>query len=312
MTRRRLGVCYFPEHWDPADWPRDAAMMRDLGIDFARIGEFAWGVIEPEPGRLNLDWMQESLDLLHAHGIEVVLCTPTATPRNGLSTACRTCSPPVVTDRSAPSARAGITAFASGLPARMRPHHRAVAGRFGTHPAVIGWQTDNEFGCHDTTVLRQGRPCRLPRLAGTALPVDRRAEPGLGPGFGRCNMAVSTISNCRMAGDRGQSGALDGLPALCLAMVAEFNELQADILRELSPGRDIIHNFMGRIVGFDHYAVGAQLDVSSWDSYPLGFLDQMRDLFPADHRRAFARAGGWISRPFTTISTAPPRRAAGG
>ena len=80
MTRRRLGVCYFPEHWDPADWSRDAAMMRDLGIDFARIGEFAWGVIEPEPGALNLDWMQDSLDLLHEHSIEVVLCTPTATP----------------------------------------------------------------------------------------------------------------------------------------------------------------------------------------------------------------------------------------
>ena len=80
MTLRRLGVCYFPEHWDPAEWPVDARLMADIGIDFARIGEFAWGVIEPAPGQINLDWMQQSLDLLHEHGIEVVLCTPTATP----------------------------------------------------------------------------------------------------------------------------------------------------------------------------------------------------------------------------------------
>ena len=25
-----------------------------------------------------------------------------------------------------------------------------LAGHFGSHPSVIGWQTDNEFGCHDT------------------------------------------------------------------------------------------------------------------------------------------------------------------
>ena len=48
---------------------------------------------------------------------------------------------------------------------------------------------------------------------------------------------------------------------------------------------------MGRILDFDHFELGAQLDVSSWDSYPLGFLDQMRDLFGRDHRLAFARAG---------------------
>ena len=35
---------------------------------------------EPEPGITKLDWMQDSLDLLHSHDIKVVLCTPTATP----------------------------------------------------------------------------------------------------------------------------------------------------------------------------------------------------------------------------------------
>ena len=80
MTRGRLGVCYFPEHWDRANWPVDIAEMRDAGIDFVRMGEFAWGVIEPEPGIVNLDWMQDILDLLHENGIKAVLCTPTATP----------------------------------------------------------------------------------------------------------------------------------------------------------------------------------------------------------------------------------------
>ncbi len=27
-----------------------------------------------------------------------------------------------------------------------------LAQAFGEHPAVIAWQTDNEFGCHDTVL----------------------------------------------------------------------------------------------------------------------------------------------------------------
>ena len=29
---------------------------------------------------------------------------------------------------------------------------RLVAGRYGKHPAVVAWQTDNEYGCHDTVL----------------------------------------------------------------------------------------------------------------------------------------------------------------
>ena len=71
--------------------------------------------------------------------------------------------------------------------------------------------------------------------------------------------------------------------------VVAFNRAQAEILRPLSPGRDIVHNFMGFFTAFDHHAVGRDLDVAAWDSYPLGFLDQGWD--DADTRRRFLRQG---------------------
>ena len=294
MNRRKLGVCYFPEHWDPADWPRDAEMMREAGLDFARIGEFAWGVIEPEPGALNLDWMQDSLDLLHEHGIEVVLCTPTATPPKWLVDSMPDM---LATDRDGQVRTFGSRRHYSfshqGYRRECARIIRAVAGRFGTHPAVIGWQTDNEYGCHDTTISYS--------------PVDLAAfRDWLAQRYQSIGALNRAWGNVFWSMQYGSFDEVE-LPNLTVteanpahwmdyrrfasAMVAEFNRLQVDILRELSPGRDIIHNFMGRIVDFDHYAVGAQLDISSWDSYPLGFLDQMRDLFPADHRLSFARAG---------------------
>jgi beta-galactosidase len=47
---------------------------------------------------------------------------------------------------------------------------------------------------------------------------------------------------------------------------------------------------MGQITDFDHFAVGADLDIASWDAYPLGFLS---DRLPAsaEHKRRFVRQG---------------------
>jgi len=37
--------------------------------------------------------------------------------------------------------------------------------------------------------------------------------------------------------------------------IKSFNKLQADIIRSLAPGRDLVHNFMGNFVEFDHFDV---------------------------------------------------------
>ena len=76
----RLGVCYYPEHWPEAMWAEDAARMRDMGISLVRIAEFAWSRIEPEPGRFEWGWLDRAVDVLAAAGLEIVMCTPTATP----------------------------------------------------------------------------------------------------------------------------------------------------------------------------------------------------------------------------------------
>ncbi|MEC8131345.1 MAG: beta-galactosidase [Pseudomonadota bacterium] len=294
MSRRKLGVCYFPEHWDPAEWGEDARMMAGIGIDFARIGEFAWGVIEPESGRIELDWMQDSLDLLHANGIEVILCTPTATPPKWLVDSMPDM---LATDRDGATRGFGSRRHYSfaheGYRRECARITRIIAGRFGTHPAVTGWQTDNEYGCHDTTISYG--------------PVDRVAfRDWLAQRYQSVDRLNRAWGNVFWSMQYGSFDEVE-LPNLTVTeanpahwmdyrrfasdMVAEFNRLQVEILRELSPGRDVTHNFMGRILDFDHFKLGGQIDVSTWDSYPLGFLDEQRDIFDKPHRTMFARAG---------------------
>jgi beta-galactosidase len=56
------------------------SLMLRAGVNVVRMGEFCWGLYEPEEGRYDFDWMRRVMDLLHAAGIRVVLGTPTAAP----------------------------------------------------------------------------------------------------------------------------------------------------------------------------------------------------------------------------------------
>ena len=75
-----LGVAYYPEDWPDEEMDKDIAKMKEVGITVARIAEFAWHRMEPEPGKFDFTYFHKVVDKLGAAGIGVVLGTPTATP----------------------------------------------------------------------------------------------------------------------------------------------------------------------------------------------------------------------------------------
>src|SRR6187402_2933425 len=81
---RDLGICfggdYNPEQWPRVVWREDAELMQRAGVNLVTVGVFSWARLEPSPGAHDFAWLDEVLDLLHAHGIAVDLATPTASP----------------------------------------------------------------------------------------------------------------------------------------------------------------------------------------------------------------------------------------
>jgi beta-galactosidase len=277
VTPMRLGVCYYPEHWPEAMWADDARRMVEMGISRVRIGEFAWGRIEPDPARFDWDWLDRAIETLYGAGLGIILGTPTATPPKWLVDQ--------MPDMIAIDAQGKPRGFGS------RRHYcfsyapyqaeaaritAAMAERYGTHPGIVAWQTDNEFGCHDTVLSYSTAAQGAFRLWLAA----RYGE------IGKLNSAWGTVfwsQEYRHFGeiDLPNLTVTEPNPAHCLDFrrfssdqVVRFNKAQVDIIRAASPGRDVVHNFMGFFTEFDHHDVGADLDVATWDSYPLGFLEQ--------------------------------------
>ena len=279
-----LGVCYYPEHWPEENWPQDAARMRELGIKFVRIGEFAWSKLEPRRREYQFDWLGKAIDILHGEGLSVVLGTPTATPPKWLVDQMRQMLP-VGRDGNIRTfgSRRHYSFSHAGYRSECKRIVTQLAKRFGNHPAISAWQTDNEYGCNDTTLSFS--PDDLVNFRHW-LSAKYQSVDALSHAWGNqfWSMEYGSIDEVELPNltvyEANPSHRLNYY-RFASQMVVEFNRLQVEILRKYSPGRDIIHNFMGRILDFDHFAVGADLDISSWDSYPLGFLEDRCDAHDA-------------------------------
>ena len=288
----RLGVCYYPEHWPEERWAEDAHRMVAAGLSRVRIGEFSWSRIEPEPGRFDWAWLDRAIGVLHDAGLEIILGTPTATPPKWLVDA--------MPDMIALDAQGRPRRFGSrrhycfsheGYRAEAIRITRAMAARYGDHPAIVAWQTDNEYGCHDT-VLSFSDAARDAFRAWLAARYGTIAALNAAWGNVFWSMEYRSFAEIELP----NLTVTEANPAHRLAFrrfssdqVVSFNRAQVDVLRELSPGRDIVHNFMGFFTEFDHHKVGADLDAVGWDSYPLGFLDSFR--FSEADKLAYARQG---------------------
>ncbi len=169
----QLGAAYYPELWDPAELASDIEKCKEYGLRLLRVGEFAWGRMEPEEGRFELDWLEELVDRLHESGISVVLCTPTCTPPRWLLNRypeTRQVSPAGV--REAASSRCHTCKTSPLMREKNLRVTEQLARRFGNHPGVVGWQIDNEL-----YIYREGCYCPLCRAAFQAYLRERYGSP---------------------------------------------------------------------------------------------------------------------------------------
>lgn len=290
--KRTLGVCYYPEHWPETQWAEDAARMAALGLTWVRIGEFAWSRMEPEPGRFDWDWLDRAIDTLGKAGLKVVLGTPTATPPRWMLDK--------HPDMLAVDKQGRTRGFGSrrhycfshrGYRAECAAIVTRMAERYGKNPYVAAWQTDNEYACHNTVLSYSDAALHAFR---DWLAQKYQSPQALNRAWGNVfwSMEYASFNDIGLPNltvtEANPAHVMD-FRRFASDEVAAFNRVQTDILRKYSSA-PIAHNYMGRVTDFDHFATGADLDIASWDAYPIGFLSDRSEASP-EHKRRFLRQG---------------------
>jgi len=254
-------------------------MMAEAGIEVVRMGEFSWGRLEPARGEFDFEWLDTAVELFAEAGIDVVLCTPTATPPKWLIDERPEIlqTEPDGTTRAFGSRRHYCFNSESYRDETERVVSR-LADRYADAPAVVGWQTDNEYGCHRTVRCY----CDDCATAFRAWCRDRYGD------IETLNETWGTTFWSQQHGgfeeiDPPRHTAAEHHPSRLLDYgrfasdsVVNYNRLQTRLLRAANEEWFITHNFMGNFPTLDAFDVTDSLEFATWDSYPTGFAQDRR------------------------------------
>jgi beta-galactosidase len=148
LPRRVLfGAAYYHEYQPYERLKTDLDLMVEARFTVIRVGESVWSTWEPENNRFDLDWLQPVLDGAHERGIAVVLGTPTYAVPPWLVRL----YPEIAGERrtGAPipwGARQEVDFTHPAFRFHAERVIRRICERYAGHPAVTGFQVDNEPG----------------------------------------------------------------------------------------------------------------------------------------------------------------------
>ena len=299
------GGDYNPDQWRdrPDILAEDIRLMKLARCNLMSVGIFAWAALEPEEGRYDFDWLRDVLDRLHENGISVFLATPSGARPAWMSRR----YPEVLRVRED-----GLRNFHGG-----RHNHcftspvyrdfvgrmnRALAERFGNHPAVVGWHISNELSgaCHCELCQRAFRDWLRARY-GTLEKLNQAWWTGF---WSKTYDSWEELRSPSRVGETAVHGLNLAWRRFVTHQTEDFLRVEAAPLRELTPHLPITTNLMESFDGLDYGSLAGELDFASYDSYP-------RWRAPDEERQAMLAAFNydWMrslkQRPFALMESTP-------
>lgn len=270
------GGDYNPDQWDETVWEQDARLMQEAGVNLVSLGIFSWAKLEPAAGHFEFGWLDRVMDLLHAHGVQVNLATPTASPPPWLVHA----HPEIL-----PKTADGVTLwhgarrhYCPNAPA-YREHAARIATQVAeharTHPALVMWHVDNEYACHIGECFCHACAAAFRVWLKARYGTLERFNDAWGTAFWSQHYGAweEIFPPRRAPAFSNPTQQLDWKRFCSDSFLACFLE-QRKILRGVTPDVPIMTNFMGFFKPLDYWKWAAEEDVVANDAYP--------DLFDAE------------------------------
>lgn len=266
-----LGVCYYPEHWDRKLWGEDLDRMLEAGLRTVRIAEFAWNLIEPQEGVYTYAFFDEFLNLAQEKGMQVIFCTPTATP------------PAWLTEKYPEALNADMDGHLIYHGSRRHYNYNSpvylekcrnivekFASHYGKHPAVVGWQLDNELNCENDRFYSESDTAAFRSFLQEKYGTLEALNQAWGTVF--WNQTYTAWEEVHVPRRTNTNAANPHLMLDYFRFISDsvnrFAKMQADIIRRYAKEGDFItHNGMFSNIDYQRMA-RESLDVLMYDSYP--------------------------------------------
>lgn len=267
------GGDYNPDQWRhiPGTVDEDFRLFPLADINSLSVGIFSWTALEPEEGRFEFGWLDDIMDRAAKQGMGIVLATPSGAKPNWLAAKypeIRRMTPPGGDGGKEPVRE--VQGFRHNHCYTSPIYREKVAAidaklaeRYAGHPALALWHISNEFNgeCHCPLCFAAFRAW-LQAKYGDLDVLNHAWWTGFwSHAFTDWSQIVSI------------DGSIDGMvldwKRFITAQTANFLRHEATTLRRFTPDVPITTNFMGFFPGLDYWTLAKEVDVISWDNYPL-------------------------------------------
>jgi beta-galactosidase len=263
------GGDYNPDQWPPEIWREDMRLMKLANCNAMSVGIFAWTRLEPEEGFFDFSWLDTVMDLLTQNDAYAVVATPSGARPAWMSQK----YPEVLRVR----------------PERLRNQHgvrhnhcptspvyrektalinRMLAERYASHSALLVWHISNEYSgeCHCELCQNAFRAWLKQRYHND---LDLLNKSWWAAFWSHTYTAWEQIESPSPTGEMALHGLALDWKRFVTDQTIDFYRNEIAPLRELTPQIPITTNLMGFFPGLNYQKFARELDVVSWDNYPV-------------------------------------------
>lgn len=289
------GAAYYSEYTPTDRLDEDIRLMKEAGLTVVRVGESTWSLFEPQDGQFEFAWMDRILDAMHKEGIKVILGTPTYSIPAWMAAEHPDVLSHTYTDRQS---YYGIRQNMD----LMNPTYRKYCERiirkmmehYAKHPAIIGYQVDNEVearGIDNPDFFEGFREYIKKEFQGDLKELNRRW------GLNYWGMNIN-----RWEDFYDRKGVTN--PSYKVwwerwnrKVTADFLNWQADIVNEYRrPDQFVTHCFMPRFYNIDQVEAMRQMEYPAINVYftPQDQHDGQRISYASDFMRKVSRSQNFL------------------
>nr|WP_204487944.1 beta-galactosidase [Caldicoprobacter guelmensis] len=265
------GGDYNPDQWKdtPEVWDEDMRLMKLAHCNVMSVGIFSWASLEPEEGKFEFGWLDTIMDKLAENGVYVILATPSGARPAWLAQK----YPEVLRvlpnrQRILFGGRHNHCYTSPVYREKTRLINQKLAERYKDHPALLAWHVSNEYGgeCHCELCQQAFREWLKKKYDNDLDKLNRAWWTGF------WSHTYTDWDQIQSPAPHGE-GSIHGLnldwKRFVTHQTIEFMKNEIAPLREITPNVPVTTNFMGTYTGLNYWKFAPELDVISWDNYPM-------------------------------------------
>ena len=265
------GSDYNPDQWldRPDILEKDIELMKKAKMTSMSLGIFSWSAYEPTEGEFHMDWLKDIMDKLYENGIYTILATPSGARPAWLDEKYPECMRVGADDHRA---HHGVRHNHCMSSPKFREKTGIIINKIidtvGKHPGLAMWHLSNEFGgeCFCPLCKKKFQDYLANKFDNDINKLNKAWWTGF---WSHTYNDFSQIEPPYLNGEFSVMGLNLEWKRFTTWNTTDYMKSEIYIIRKRTPNIPITTNFMQLFPGLDYRVMAKELDVISWDSYPV-------------------------------------------